>query len=250
MKKQKNQISIYKLTLSEALLCLIKSAAVGVTACFLCYRDIRSLPLAAGITIVLDIYLQKKTKEKKKQLCLYRFKDFVSSLNTSLKAGYSIENGIAAAAGDMEMLYGKKDIMTCELKNITARLRIRIRVEELFVDLGERSDIDDIRLFARLLAISRRTGGNMTAMLSGTVNVICGKIETRQEIDAQISEKSFEQTIMSLMPAGIIIYLSISFPEIINALYGNAFGRVMMTAALVIYAAGYFWGRKIVDIKL
>ena len=80
----------------------------------------------------------------------------------------------------------------------------------------------------------------MTAMLSGTVNVICGIIETRQEIDAQISEKSFEQTIMSLMPAGIIIYLSFSFPEIINALYGNAFGRVMMTAALVIYAAGYF----------
>ena len=250
MKKQKNKISIYKLSLSEALLCFMKSAGVGLTVCFLCYRDIRSLPLAAGITIAFDIYLQKKTKEKKKQLCLYRFKDFVSSLNTSLKAGYSVENGIAAAANDMEMLYGKKDIMTAELKNIAAKLRIRIRVEELFADLGERSDIEDIRLFARLLAISKRTGGNITAMLSGTVNVICGKIETRQEIDAQISEKSFEQTIMSLMPAGIIIYLSFSFPELISALYGNAFGRVMMTAALGIYAAGYFWGKKIIDIKL
>lgn len=250
MKKSKGQTVIYKLTFSEALLCLIKSAAVGSAACFLCYRDIRSLPLAAAITIILNIYIRKKAKEKKRQLCLYRFKDFVSSLNTTLKAGYSVENGIAAAANDMEMLYGSKDIMTSELKNIAARLRIRIRAEELFADLGERSDIDDIRLFARLLAISKRTGGNITSMLNGTVNVICGKIETRQEIDAQISEKSFEQTIMSLMPAGIIIYLSLSFPELINALYGNSFGRLMMTAALGIYAAGYFWGKRIVDIKI
>jgi len=248
--KNQNHPGIYKLSRSETMLCLIKSASIGVIACFLCYRDIHSLPLAACITIALDIYLQKKTKEKKKQLCLYHFKDFVSSLNTSLKAGYSVENGIYAAANDMEMLYGNNDIMTTEIRNIAGKLRIRIRVEELFAELGERSDIDDIRLFARLLAISKRTGGNITAMLSGTVNIICGKIETRQEIDAQISEKSFEQTIMSLMPAGIIIYLSFSFPELIGALYGNVFGRIMMTAALGIYAAGYFWGKKIVDIKL
>ena len=59
----------------------------------------------------------------------------------------------------MEKLYGAKDEMTQELKRMSVQLRLQIPVEALFAELGTRSGLEDIRNFAEVLAIAKRTGG-------------------------------------------------------------------------------------------
>ena len=73
---------------------------------------------------------------------------------------------------------------------------------------------------------------------------------TEEEIDALIAAKAFEQKIMSLMPACIILYMRVSFHGFIETLYGNLFGVIVMTACLALYAAAFLWGKKIVSIEL
>ena len=55
---------------------------------------------------------------------------------------------------------------------------------------------------------------------------------------------------MSLMPAGIIVYLQMTSPGFLSVLYGNPFGIAAMSICLAIYAAAYWMGRKIVDIEV
>lgn len=55
---------------------------------------------------------------------------------------------------------------------------------------------------------------------------------------------------MSLMPAGIILYLQLTSPGFLQVLYGNAFGIFAMTVCLGIYILSYWMGKKIVDIEV
>ena len=73
----------------------------------------------------------------------------LEALNTALSAGYSVENGIRVALSDMIGLYGENDVITNELRIISAGLSYKKTVEELFAELAERSDIDDIKLFSK-----------------------------------------------------------------------------------------------------
>ena len=76
------------------------------------------------------------------------------------------------------------------------------------------------------------------------------KIDVKKEIETTLAAKKSEQAIMSLMPAGIILYLQVSSPGFLSVLYGNPFGICAMTVCLGIYAAAYWMGRKIVDIEV
>ena len=69
-------------------------------------------------------------------------------------------------------------------------------------------------------------------------------------IEATLAAKKSEQMIMSLMPVGIILYLQMTSPGFLSVLYGNPFGIAAMSICLVIYAAAYWLGRRIVDIEV
>ena len=71
-----------------------------------------------------------------------------------------------------------------------------------------------------------------------------------KEIEATLAAKKSEQMIMSLMPVGIILYLQMTSPGFLSVLYGNPFGIAAMSICLVIYAAAYWLGRRIVDIEV
>lgn len=227
-----------------------EGAVIGCMVCWLCYNDIRSLPLAGLIAAVFCVARNRARKQKQKRLLLYHFKDFISSLHTALRAGYSVENGVVSAVKDIEMLYGSEDLLFRELRDITAGLKVQKRVEELFFDLGERSDLSDIKMFAELLAVGKKTGGNMNRLLTRISQILCDRIDTKQEIDAQLASRVFEQRIMSLMPACMIVYLRLTFPGFIETLYGNLFGAGMMSTCLAVYAGAFVWGKKIVSIEV
>ena len=240
----------YRMRPSEILKYGAAGFAIGCVICFLCYNTIYSLPLA-GLTAFLFVKaMKKRLEEKRRKTLLYHFGSFVSSLHNAMRSGYSLENAVAVSAKEMASLYGPDDDMARELKYMENRMRMSVPPEELMKDLGVRSGIPDIGLFAELIAVAKRTGGNMGRLLDDTWRTVCGKIDTKQEIDRQLSSVRFEQTIMSVMPAVIILYMRFSFGGFMDGLYGNITGALIMTACLAIYAGAFMLGRKLVRIEI
>ena len=66
----------------------------------------------------------------------------------------------------------------------------------------------------------------------------------------KMEKKTAYQMIMSLMPAGIILYLQLTSPGFLEVLYGNPFGVCAMTVCLGIYGLSYWLGKRIVDIEV
>ena len=90
----------------------------------------------------------------------------------------------------------------------------------------------------------------MNKVIHTSARMLGDKIEVRKEIEATLAAKKAEQMIMSLMPAGIILYLQLTSPGFLEILYGNAFGFCAMSVCLGIYVFSCWMGRKIVDIRV
>ncbi len=225
-------------------------SGLGILVVWLCYRSWYGAPLAVLIAV---LYIRMKRKElagKRRQLLHYHFRDFLSALHTALLAGYSVENGVKQATEDLERLYGRDDVLCKELQGILRQMHFQKTVESLFMDLGRRSGIEDIRNFAEILLIAKRTGGNMNRILQATWRNICGKIDTKREIDTMIAARKYEQKLMNFMPAGIILYLRLTFQGFIEKMYGNPPGIAVMTICLFVYTGAVLFGRKLMNIQI
>lgn len=241
---------VYSFTPGQWILYLSEGAAVGCFVVWLCYHSLWGGPLAAVITFFFVRERRKTLLEEQKRQLHYHFKDFLSSLQIGLRAGYSVENALRSARKDLEKLYGKEDILVQELTEMIRQMGLQIPVESLFLDLGRRSGIEDIQNFGEMLQVAKRTGGNLSAVLQDTWKTLCEKIDTRQEIDTVIASKRYEQNFMSLMPAGIILYLRFTFSGFMEKLYGNALGILLMTVCLAIYTGAFVLGRRLVRIEV
>ena len=65
-----------------------------------------------------------------------------------------------------------------------------------------------------------------------------------------IAARKYEQKLMSFMPAGIILYLRLTFQGFIDRMYGNLSGVAVMTVCLAIYAGALWIGKKMTDIRV
>ena len=65
-----------------------------------------------------------------------------------------------------------------------------------------------------------------------------------------MASKRYEQTLMSFLPCGILLYLQLISPGFLEVLYTTALGAGVMTVCLAIYIAAVLWGRRIGDIRV
>ena len=90
----------------------------------------------------------------------------------------------------------------------------------------------------------------MIAIIQATVRQIGDKIDVKREIDTILAAKRYEFRVMSMIPYGIIGYMSLSFPEFMDSLYGNILGMGVMTVCLGIYLGAYYLGVRLIKIEV
>ncbi|MCM1145908.1 MAG: type II secretion system F family protein [Clostridium sp.] len=202
---------------------------------------------------VVPFFLKWKKKElagKRRQELSVQFKDAVLSVSANQKAGYSVENAFREAYRDMAMLYGRDSHICKELNYIAKGLDNNMVLEKLLYELGVRSHVQDILQFADVFLIAKRTGGNMTEILSETANSIEEKSAVDKEIQVLLSSKKMEQKIMNVIPFFIIFYISITSKGFFDVLYHNLIGIVIMTCCLFLYLTAFMLSRKIIAIEV
>ena len=223
---------------------------LAAAATYLCYRSLPAFFVLLAPAALYPLHVRRVRKARRTQQLEQQFKEAIKLMSAALRAGYSAENAVSACTRDLERLYpGDADIVR-EFRYIESRRKVSVPVEELFLSLGERTRIEDIENFAAVFSTAKRTGGDMDKVIQTSARMLGDKIEVKKEIEATLAAKKAEQMIMSLMPAGIILYLQLTSPGFLEVLYGNLFGICAMSVCLGVYVLSYWMGRRIVDIQV
>ena len=189
-------------------------------------------------------------RERRRQNLEYQFYDVLQGLHTAVRAGYSMEQAVAGCRKEIQQIYGKKNDFVKELFFMEKQMRLGVPVEQLFMDFGQRSDVEDIRYFGEVFLIARRSGGNLAQIIEKLAKVLGEKSRVRKEIGVAIAGKRLEQTIMSIVPGGIIFYMQITSEGFLDVLYHSTFGVLIMSICLVIYIFSFWMGRNIIRISI
>ncbi|MGE9881409.1 type II secretion system F family protein [Blautia obeum] len=228
----------------------IKSIAItGITA-WLFYRSLWAVFLLApvgGWNFWRLVQEQAYQKEKEFQL---QFKEAILAVSSAMNIGYSVENAFREAQKELKKIYPEEARISKELQMIVRQLRVHVPMEQILEELSQRAPTEDVRNFVTVFVAAKKSGGNMIAIIQNTANQIGDKMDVKREIDTILAAKRYEFRVMSVVPYAIIGYMSLSFPEFMECLYGNILGIGVMTICLVIYLAAYYLGLRIIRIEV
>ncbi len=242
--------SVYTFRLRELLMYVLMALAADAVISYVFYRSVIAFLLFLPVTIIYPIYQRKILVKKRKQRLGLEFKEGIQILAALLSAGYSLENALKESVEEIRLIYGENSMILQEFEYMAHLVYVNVPIEKAFEDFGERSGIDDIRNFAKVVRIAKRSGGELIGIINHTAGVIHDKTRIKEEILTLTAAKRFEQKIMNVFPIFIVVYIDVSSPGFFNAMYQTFFGRVAMSACLLSYIVAMYASAKILEIEV
>lgn len=242
--------SVYYMKKAEWLMYFLAAAVVLFVLGLIFYRN----PIIAGVLVLFGLkFPEIQTKNiisKRRDRLTLQFKDMLYSLSSAVSSGSSVEMAMRLVLDDMEKMYVNSDThIIQEVTLMVSKLNLGANIEDLFRDLADRSDIEDIRTFANIFEISKRTGGNVIKIIRQTSDIITQKIETNNEIQTLLASKKMEQKVMTAAPILLLALLEQTTGEFMAPMF-QGIGRLICTVALALVIVGFLWGNKLTDIKI
>ena len=230
------------------------TAAAGIMLAYavgrLFYRSNFAAALMSPLIIAVLRYARRIKGERRRQRLTVQFRDGALSVSAAMTSGYSVENAFRTAAGEMGLLYGDDGIITKEFRQICRKIELNETAEDAVRNLAYRSGCREIQQFADVFAAAKRSSGQIAPVLRDTADWIARRIAVQEEIRTLIAAKRLEQRIMCIMPAGILVYINLGDPGFTDPLYRTAAGRIIMTVCLIVYAAAFLMGEKIMKTEV
>ena len=240
----------YEFTQKEFIWNVIKNCLWMGMVSILFYRSL----IAFFCLMPLQLPMLERQREmayrKQKKEISKEFRETIMSVSANLQAGYSVENAFCEAYYDVAMLFGVDSYMARELVRLRGKLQNNQPMEIILQELAERTKVEDIKEFADIFAIAKRSGGDMRGIIANTARIIGDKIEVSKEIDTVMAEKLLEQKMMRFIPFAMIAYISITSSGYFDSLYHGVFGVLIMTACLGLYGVACMISDRIMQIEV
>lgn len=178
------------------------------------------------------------------------FREWILLVSASLSAGYSVENALGQSYSELQIMFPKGGIMIDEVRDMVAKAENNERPETLLMDFADRYPMEEVKSFAEVFCTARTSGGSLNAVIQRTAAQMAEVMDTKREIATILASKIYEQKIMTVMPAAVLLYVRLASGEFLRGLYHEPAGIFVATVCLIIYLAAYFLGKRMVQFEI
>ena len=220
MIRQKVDYGKYRYSQKEILKYIGESAALCGAVDYLFYQTPWVMLFVVPVSVFFLKWKKKQMIRERKRRLNYQFRDALNSMSVAVQAGYSVENAVKESLKEMQVFYSDDAAILRELEIMVRQIRVQVPVEQAVEELSERTKLPDVESFAGVFVTAKRSGGNLMSIIRNTADQIGDKIDVKREIDTMLAAKKYEFQVMSVIPFGIVLYMTVSFPEFMGNLYG------------------------------
>jgi len=174
----------------------------------------------------------------------HQLPDTLTLLASSLRAGFSLMQGLEAVAQEIT------DPMRKELQRVFTEVRLGRTIEDALGDAAERMDSNDLRWTVMAIQIQREVGGNLAVLLDTVADTMVKRERVRRELKALTAEARLSAIVLSLITPLLAFAIWAIQPTYLQPLTHDFFGIMGLIVAGGLCIAGWFWLRKIVDIEV
>jgi tight adherence protein B len=170
--------------------------------------------------------------------------DMLQLMAGSLRAGYSLLQGVEAVAQEVD------EPMGGELRRVLAEARLGRPLEEALEDMAERLESRDFAWAVMAIRIQREVGGNLAELLSTVAETMIARERLRREVKALTAEGRISALVLGLLPVGLGLVMYSINREYMNVLLHDSFGQILLIGAFLLAGVGFYWMKKTIEIDI
>jgi tight adherence protein B len=212
------------------LLLAVNGLVVGVLATVL----IALIPPA-----ILNFLAKRRQKQFEAQL-----PDMLQLLSGSLRAGYSLMQGVEAVSQEVSEPMGK------ELRRVCTEARLGRELEESLDGVAARMESADFEWAIMAIRIQREVGGNLAELLLTVGETMISRERMRREVAALTAEGKISAIVLGILPPAIASVMYVVNPKYMEVLFTEPMGNAMLVAGIVMAIVGFAWMKKTIKIEI
>ncbi len=204
---------------------------------------VAGLLIGAGCGM-FPVLMMIRAKHKRTHTILRQLPDAMDLLTRAMRAGHAFSGGLKMVADETaEPLAGEFRIAFDEIN-------YGLSLEAAMQNLGARVAVPDIKYFVIAVLIHRETGGNLTAILEKIATMIRERLKLLWRVRVLAAQGRLSAWIMSLLPFFVAAILVMIQPQLIQVLWTEEAGKVMLMTAGAMMAVGIFIMWRMVRIRI
>ena len=170
--------------------------------------------------------------------------DMLQMMAGSLRAGYSLMQGVEAVAQEVQ------DPMGHELRRVLAEARLGRVLEDALEDMAERLASRDFAWAVMAIRIQREVGGNLAELLDTVGETMVQRERLRRDVRSLTAEGRMSAIILGLLPVGLGAVMYSVNRDYMNVLLHDGFGQVLLIGSGLLAVAGFYWMKKTIEIDI
>lgn len=213
---------------------------------FLLYFLTHSLFLSISgglLSLILPSIILKQMKGRKIKKIEKQLPHFLILLQNAIRAGFSLQQSLEEACKRIPQPLKK------ELQILIKKLQVGSIIEQALLDFSHQLSSPDMEMIVTAFLIQRQTGGDLNLILDSLYRTISQRINLKYEIKALTAQARLSGLIIALLPMGFFMFMSLTSPTNIAALFSQSRGFLIFISALIMNLAGLFLMRRITHFK-
>lgn len=173
-----------------------------------------------------------------------QFPEAIDLMARALRAGHAFTAGLGMVADDAPEPTRTEFRLVYDQQNYGMPLR------EALQRMADRVPLLDVRFFVTAVLTQRESGGNLADVLDSLAAVIRDRFRLRRQVRVLSAHGRITATVLAGLPVAIGGLLYLLAPGHVMTLFTDPLGVRMVGAAVLLQVLGFFWMRKVVDIKV
>lgn len=200
--------------------------------------------LSASMTIVIPLMVIFRRKDKRRHKMEQQFPVALDIFTRALKAGHPISSAIDLLTREME------DPLGSEFGIVADEVSFGGDLTSALMDLADRWDLSDARMFAVSISLQNETGGNLAEILENLSGVIRERASMYMKVRALSSEGRMTGWVLSVLPVLTFVILFILNREFYFDVADDPVFITGFTGLIALYLIGVFTIRRMIDLKV
>ena len=229
---------------AEALFFYAVGVAVLVVLAFILTGNVVGALVVALLAALIPPAVVNFLASRRQKQFVALLPDTLQLLAGTLRAGYSLMQGVEAVSREVSEPMGK------ELRRVVTESRLGRPLEESLEASAERMDSADFSWAVMAIRIQREVGGNLAELLLTVADTMTQRERLRRDVAALTAEGKISAIVLGLLPIGLGIAMYLMNPDYISTLFDTTLGNFLLGGAILLAGVGFYWMKKVIEVDI
>jgi len=170
--------------------------------------------------------------------------DALTLMSNGLRSGLNLIQAVGLVVEEMP------DPIKQEFTLLLAQNRVGVPIDEAFVNLARRLELEDLDMFATAILILRETGGNLPETFDTIAYTIRERVKLTAKVKALTAQGIFQAIVITVIPFLLLLLQYYTNPGQTSLLFTTPLGYIMLAVMFFLQGLGGYMIKRIISIKV